>query len=96
MKVTNHSKPCMFYITIRNECGQSFINLVEISFYFLFSILLLITDTDKKIKNVQVVGVMYDFKCAFIVRNIKKKDTIALTQYLKCHICIKRKCKCES
>lgn len=35
------------------------------------------------------MGLTQDFKCAFIVRNIKKKDTIALTQHLKCHICIK-------
>lgn len=35
------------------------------------------------------MGVMCELKCAFIITNIKKKDTIALTQQLKCHICDK-------
>lgn len=35
------------------------------------------------------MGVTNDFKRAFIMRKIKKKDTIALTQHLKGHICVK-------
>lgn len=45
--------------------------------------------TKKNKKTVPVMGVTCDFKRAFIMRNIKKKDTIALTQHLKGHICVK-------
>lgn len=86
---SNNSKSSCF-ILFNKINGVKIKNLAEMDLYYIYFFTFnTVAKHWYRERGVPVMGLTQDFKCAFIMRNIKKKDTIALTQHLKCHICVK-------